>query len=320
MLQNLDRLKVFYHVHSLGSVVAAAQTLHVSQSAVSQAIQKLEKEIRSPLFTRLHKQMVPTAAGERLYKVVQPFMVDLAEYLQEMAVAKDHPTGELRLGAPPEFGKVYLPPVVADFRDRYPEVVFTLEFGPPDKLLPLLRQGVLDFALVDVFMTNQTPSSHLDFYHFNPVAEEEVILACSSHYYQSCLRGDCNLQSLMRQNFISYRKDLQAIRQWFKHHFSKTNVPVREVLTVDSHETVISAIKNHVGLGVVASHLIAEELRTGDIVHIETANPEITNSISLVHLQDKVPTLTEKVFQRFLVTTVSETIGRLSSGLKILHH
>ena len=56
MLENLDRLKVFYHVFTQGSVVAAAEALHVSQSAVSQTIHKLEREVNSPLFIRLHKQ------------------------------------------------------------------------------------------------------------------------------------------------------------------------------------------------------------------------------------------------------------------------
>ena len=109
MLQNLDRLKVFYHVFASGSVVAAANALCVSQSAVSQTIQKLEKEVKAPLFTRLHKQLVPTTAGERLYEIVQPFMAVLGCYLKDLDVARDHPVGELRVGAPPEFGKAYLP-------------------------------------------------------------------------------------------------------------------------------------------------------------------------------------------------------------------
>ena len=65
MIQNLERLKVFYYVFSEKSVVAASKTLHVSQSAVSQALQKLESEIKCPLFTRLHKRLVPTVAGDR---------------------------------------------------------------------------------------------------------------------------------------------------------------------------------------------------------------------------------------------------------------
>lgn len=304
MLQNLDRLKVFYHVFSNQSVVAAANILHVSQSAVSQAIQKLEREVNSPLFIRLHKQLVPTAAGEQLYGVVRPFMASLETYLKNMEQAKDHPAGELRIGSPPEFGKSYLPSIVADFRLQYPAVTFMLKFGTPEKLLPLMRKGRVDFAFVDVFLCRSTHDGSLDMYHFDPVVEEEVILACSKRYYDSIMGGDVTFASLSQQNFISYREDLQTIKQWFKHHFSKPHVPIHNVLTVDSHEAVISAIQHNVGMGIVASHFVRDEINNNQIVHIRSSKSEIINSISLVHLQDKIPTLTEKVFERYLVDRI----------------
>jgi DNA-binding transcriptional LysR family regulator len=318
MLQNLDRLKVFYHVFTKGSVVAAADVLHVSQSAVSQAIQKLEREVNSPLFIRLHKQLVPTAAGERLCEIVHPFMAELDGYLKDLEMAKDNPAGELRIGAPPEFGKAYLPAIVAGFRGRYQAVTFALKLGTPETLLPLLRKGKVDLALVDLFLTKSTHVGHLDMYHFDPVVEEEVILACSKQYYEDSLRGDLSFTSLSQQNFISYRKDLQTVKQWFKHHFSKTSLHVRDVLTVDNHGAVISAIKQNVGMGVVASHLINNELRNGQIVQIKTSKPEIMNSISLVHLQDKIPTFTEKVFVKYLVEKIKRVISQDYAGMRVL--
>ena len=304
MLQNLDRLKVFYHVFAQQSAVAAASTLHVSQSAVSQALQKLESEINSPLFIRLHKQLVPTAAGERLYSIVQPFMADLDIYLKSLEQAKDHPVGELRIGAPRELGKAYLPSIVAAFREQYNAVTFTLKFGGPETLLPLLRKGLVDFALVDVFLTQNTHIENLERYHFYPVVEEEIILACSKRYYQQYIKKDLSFTSLSQQNFISYRKDLQTIKHWFKHHFSKPNVPIRDVLTVDSHQAVIAAIKHHIGMGIVSSHLVTNELHSAEMVRIKTSTPDIINPISLAYLQDKIPTFTEKCFEKYLVEKI----------------
>ena len=320
MLQNLDRLKVFYHVFTQNSIVAASKTLHVSQSAVSQAIQKLEKEVNSSLFIRLHKQIVPTAAGERLYEIVKPFMLTLDIYLKDLDRGKDHPAGELRIGAPPEFGKAYLPSIVADFREQYQDVTFTLEFGTPGILLPLLKKGLVDFALVDMFLTRNTHPGQLDMYHFDPVVEEEVILACSKRYYEKSLKKDQSFTTLSKQNFISYKKNNQTVKQWFKHHFSKTNIHVHDVLTVDNHEAVISAIKKDIGLGIVASHLVEKEIQTEQIVHIKTSASEITNAIALVNLQEKIPTLTEKVFGKYLVDKIRYMIPQINAGVEILPH
>ena len=308
MIQNLDRLKSFYHVFKQNSIVGASKTLHVSQSAVSQAIQKLEMEMGSVLFIRLHKQLVPTAAGERLYEIVKPFMLSLDIYLRDLERGKEQPTGELRIGAPPEFGKVYLPSIIADFRKQYPEVTFVLEFGTPEMLLPLLKKGAMDFALMDVFLTRNTHRDQLSLFHFNPVVEEEVILACSKKYNEVTMKKGHSFVSLSRQNFISYKKDQQTIKQWFKHHFSKVNIHVRDVLTVDNHEAVIVAIKKDVGLGIVASHLVKQEILDKQIVHIKTSVSEIVNRIALVQLQDKIPTLTEKVFEKYLVERIRDVV------------
>lgn len=318
MLQNLDRLKVFYHVYHLGSVVGAAQFLHVSQSAVSQTVQKLEKEVGSPLFVRLHKQLVPTTAGDDLFKLLQPFMLQLDSYIKDCKLAKDIPMGELRLGAPPEFGKNYLPSVVADFRKRYSDVTFVLEFGTPDKLLPMLKGGIIDFALVDVFLTKRTEGVSLDIYHFNPVLEEEVVLACSRPYYDTHIRGDHSYATISNLDFISYQKDQQTIKKWFRHHFSKPNVQVGAVLVVDSHEAVIGSIKKDIGLGIIASHLVQNAIDNGEIVPIKKAKTEILNPIALVHLQDKIPTLTEKVFGTYMVKKIKAMIAASGDGMKIV--
>lgn len=308
MLQNFDRLKVFYHVFTQNSIVAASKTLHVSQSAVSQAIQKLELEVDTSLFIRLHKQIVPTAAGEQLYQIVNPFMVSLDTYLKDLERGKEHPAGELRIGAPLEFGKAYLTSIVADFREQYPDVTFSLELGTAGILLPKLKKGLIDFSLVDLFLTQNTHPGQLDMYHFAPVVEEEIILACSKKYHEKSIRNDHSFTSLSKQNYICYKKDQQTIKQWFSHHFSKSNIYVKDVLTVDNHEAVISAIKKDVGLGVVASHLVKKEIQDEHIVHIRTSVSEIMNPIALVQLQDKIPTLAEKVFEKYLVEKIKDVI------------
>ncbi len=172
MLQNLERLKVFYYVFSEKSVVGAAKILHVSQSAVSQALQKLESEIKCPLFTRLHKRLVPTAAGKRLFAIVQPFMAELGACLKTLEQAKDQPFGELRIGAPVEFGKAYFPAIAAAFREQYSDVTFYFQFGDAGTLLPMVADGRIDFALVDEFLIQNRFFGNLDIYHFTPIVED----------------------------------------------------------------------------------------------------------------------------------------------------
>jgi DNA-binding transcriptional LysR family regulator len=83
---------------------------------------------------------------------------------------------------------------------------------------------------------------------------------------------------------------------------------LHSVLTVDSHQAIISAIQHHVGMGIIASHLVSKEIQRGQIIAIKTSKSKIKNQITLIQLLDKVPTLTEKIFQKFLLKKI-ELIG-----------
>ena len=93
MLPDFNRLKVFYYIYLKKSSVAAAKELHITQSAVSQHLHKLESEINAPLFTRLHRRLVPTAAGDRLFRVLKPFVNDLEVGIGKIKKAQGTPSG-----------------------------------------------------------------------------------------------------------------------------------------------------------------------------------------------------------------------------------
>lgn len=306
MLPDFNRLKVFYYIYALKSIVAAARALHLTQPAVSQQLQKLEAEIQASLFIRLHKKLLPTEAAKRLFALVEPFMDNLQEGLENIRQPLDRPAGLLRIGAPREFGKEYLPLLSGSFRQQYPEVNFAFSFDETAPLLAQLRQGDLDFALVDVFMPKgqfvETP--HL--FSINQLIAEELILVCSRDYYQNRIAGNHSCAHLLSLEFISDDDDRLILSHWFRHHFKKTGVKLNVVMTSNSHEALLNGIRLGMGLGLTSAHLVFDELSSGTVVAIETAKKNAMSWISLVQLQDKVPTLTEKTFVAFLKTGLQD--------------
>lgn len=316
MLPDFNRLKVFYHVFTHTSVAGAARELHVTQSAVSQHLQKLESELDTALFTRLHKQLVPTAAGERLYGIVKPFVAELETGLRHLEQARDKPYGLLRLGAPREFGKEYLPGIFASFRRACPDVTFYLKLENPVILLSMMAEGKLDFAITDTFSIKGQFYGDLSNYAIEPMVEEEVILACSRRYYDQEIRGDHTFGNLIRREFISYYEGTPVIRSWFKHHYNRSLPSLTIVLQVENVHAVSSGILHHMGLGIIPSHLFREEIQSGAIQVITTDTPPLINRISLVQLQDKIPTPAEKAFQKHFRNEIDAS-GLLRNFLKI---
>ncbi len=308
MLPDFNRLKVFYYIFKYKSVASAAGELNITSSAVSQALHKLESELNVLLFTRLHKKLVPTSAGDQLYETIFPFMDELKERIKRIRQTKQIPSGMIKVGSPIEFGKSYFPRMFAAFRKKYPEVIFTMKLGDPSQIFPLIKSGELDFGMVDIFATRDQVFEDFGIYSIEPLIEEEVVLACSDQYYHKEINGDHSFENLASKEFISYEKSSTTLRNWFKHHFKKYSIGLNRVLTVDSHQAVITGIRNQLGMGVIASHIVSKDIQSGKIVPIKTKQKNVINKISLVQLQDKVPTLTEKTFINYLKTDI------LSSG------
>lgn len=306
MLPDLNRLKVFYLIYRHKSIVGAAAVLNLTQPAVSQQLQKLEAELNLQLFTRLHKKLVATAAAERLYLLVEPFMQTIEQELPYIRQSHERPCGMLRIGAPREFGKEYLPRFCSRFRQQYPDVNFDIRFDESKQLLDLIVEGKLDFALVDVYFEDDDMRGFTDLYSSDPLLTERLLLACSQSYYLRHINGDHSLKNLRKLDYMTDEADHVILDFWFKNNFGKVPDNLNIVMNVESHEALLSGLKLGMGLGVATGHLIWEELQYGDLVPIKISGQPLVNKISLVQLQDKIPTLTEKVFRDFLLQEVEK--------------
>src|SRR4051812_2493901 len=178
MVPNLERLRVFHHVYASGSLRDAAQALNVTQSAASQQLAKLEREIGSQLFVRRHKGLVATPASQALARTVELFLREVEGDVEAIRRGQEEPVGLLRVGAPAEFGAQQLPVQIAGFRRSCPGVRFEITLGQPDQLLPLVETGQLDCAFTDVFEPGQRRGALA----FQTVLDEELILVASGRY------------------------------------------------------------------------------------------------------------------------------------------
>ena len=148
---NLARLQVLCEVVSLGSFSAAAESLSYTQSAVSQSIARLEAETGAPLVVRGRRGVSPTAAGATLVSHAERIFEQVREAEAEIAAVMGVRSGRLRVGTFPSGGATLMPPAVARFRRSHPDVVLTLEEGEPETIVPRLRAGELDLALLYEF-------------------------------------------------------------------------------------------------------------------------------------------------------------------------
>jgi DNA-binding transcriptional LysR family regulator len=148
---NLSRLRVLSEVVSRGSFSAAAESLSYTQSAVSQAIARLEAETGATLVVRDRRGVRPTAAGATLIEHADAIFAQVAAAEADLEAVLGVRGGRLRVASFPSAGATIMPLAVATFRHRHPDVALTLAEGEPEEIAPRLRAGEFDLALLFEF-------------------------------------------------------------------------------------------------------------------------------------------------------------------------
>lgn len=142
----LTLLEQFLVVARTGNMTRAAGELHLSQSALSRSLQRLEDQVGQALFVRQPRAMVLTETGELLVGRAREILKLVEETCVE--VAEVGRRGRVRLGAIPTIAPYFLPRVLASFAAARPEVAVTVQEDTTDQLMRRCLHGEVDLAVV----------------------------------------------------------------------------------------------------------------------------------------------------------------------------
>jgi DNA-binding transcriptional LysR family regulator len=148
---SLTRLNILREVVQRGSFSAAAEALAYTQSAVSQAVARLEAETGAALLVRDRRGVRATVAGTTLLAHADAILAQVQAAEDDLAALLGVRGGRLRLASFASAGSTLIPQAVAAFRHLHPEVELSLGEGEPEEIAPRLRAGEFDLALLFEF-------------------------------------------------------------------------------------------------------------------------------------------------------------------------
>jgi DNA-binding transcriptional LysR family regulator len=117
-----DKLRIFHAAAAAGSFTHAADTLGLSQSAVSRQVSSLEQDLKVPLFHRHARGLVLTEQGELLYHTAQDVLMKLESAKIKLTDSKERPNGELKVTTTVGLGTAWLAPRLGEFLELYPDI------------------------------------------------------------------------------------------------------------------------------------------------------------------------------------------------------
>lgn len=122
MALDWDKLRVFHAAAEAGSFTHAAETLRLSQSAISRQVSALEHDVGVPLFHRHARGLVLTEQGEMLFRTAHDVLMKLESIKTRLTEAKDRPSGVLRVTTTVGLGAGWLTERLQEFLELYPEI------------------------------------------------------------------------------------------------------------------------------------------------------------------------------------------------------
>ena len=179
---DLPDLQAFTAVAALGSFRAAAQSLHLSQPALSRRIDKLEAALGTRLLERTTRKVTLSNTGREFARKAQALLDELDATILGMEDLAVQRSGIVTVACVPSATRYFLPQVLQRFHAQYPRIRVRIHDAHANEVLSVVAQGQADFGLNFLGMDE---ASML----FRPLLQERFVLACPSDHALAKLRG-----------------------------------------------------------------------------------------------------------------------------------
>src|SRR5258708_19108730 len=157
-------LRYFLEVVRCGSISEASTRLNVAGSAISRQIENLDQALGTPLFERRARGMIASAAGEMLAAYAFRMALEADRLVQDVDALQGLRRGQVRVATSEGFAIEFLPQAIADFREKYPGIVFQLSVNAPAEVTRRVREGDVDIGVT----FSRTPHSEIKVEHRQP--------------------------------------------------------------------------------------------------------------------------------------------------------
>jgi len=276
-MANLDarRLTVFKAVAERLSFTEAALSLHLSQSAVSQQIASLERELGGRLLERSHRKVTLTPEGAALYERIDAILASMASASRAVAAARGSVEGELSIAASLTVGSYLIPAPLSTLGRRHPELRMRLAVENTEQVVQALLDRRADIGYVEGDVSS--PGVEV-----RPLLEDElVVIAPASHRFARL--AEIELDDLAVEPFV-IREPGSGTRQVAEDLLRAAGLEPGE-LRVAAELTGIEAIKiaveSGLGVAIISRATISKELALGSLLARPVSGVPMRRDISV---------------------------------------
>ena len=275
----IQSFKIFCDLVETESFTKAAQISAITQSAVSQQISSLERQLKSLLIERSKKKFRLTREGELLYEHSKQIVSSYDTLLHRLQEVKDIVSGTIRVATIYSIGLHDLPPYLKKFLKAYPTVNVHVEYQRANQVYDDVLGNVVDLGLV----AYPNKDSRLEVV---PLRDEQMVVIC--HPKHPLAKGKTvKLAQLDGVKFIAFEPDIPT-RKAVDKVLRDAGIAITVVMEFDNIETVKRAVEIEAGISVVPAGTVAGEVAKQTLVALPFSDVSIGRPLAVIYKKNKV--------------------------------
>lgn len=297
---NIEALKAFLAIMNEKSISKAAQTLNISQSALSQQMKTMERDLGLPLLNRSNAGVSSTAAGQIVCQYAQILTDTYAHMLDDLEMMSSTHK-KLRVCASPNIYTYALPCTIFHLKEKYPDFVLTMEQAPSVQSENLVLNDKADIG----FIYGKPQSKKL---RYRKIYSDEMCLVAS---YKARMPEQLTVPQLYRQPLLTFSSNFRT-RELLDRYLSDIGVDLNKLnilYEMDSAESLKMSAGNSYGLAFIPYMAIKKELYNKQLKIVKLENFKMINEYYAIRRKnpDQYTSLQEKLMN-YLERILQDTI------------
>ena len=275
----LKQLEVFVAVADHKSFSRAAEALYLTQPTVSVYISGLEKELNAKLFARNTKEICMTEQGTQLYQYAREILILQDQIMELFAADSRKAKPRLVVAASTVPSRYLLPDILARYKEKYPYGQLELRESDSARVIADVASHVVDVGFTGTVIENKS-CRYLPFYE-----DELVVIMPNTERYRAILEQERDLDwirqepLLMREEGSGTRKEAEKQLRLFGLDVAKLHVAA----SVESTETIKRSVKNGIGITIISSLAVREEIAAGTVLAFPVGKNRSMRKLYLVY-------------------------------------
>ncbi len=294
---NFELYKIFYYCAQNKSFSIAARKLFITQSAVSQSIKGLEKQLGVTLFYRKSRNIQLTSEGELLFSYASQafnFLKAAEDKLQEIEGLR---AGEIRIGVSDSICKYFIMPYIKQFGQKYPHVAIKVINRTTPQLLEVLKSGLVDIV-ISTLPVNQEVFSSVPFINVN-----DIFVA--SKKFAQFQNKKVELKTLSEYPLILLHSD-SSTRKSIDAFFNRHGLTCSPEIELESLELLVEFAKIGTGIAYVLRESALALIQNGELFEIQLKESLPTREVGIVQMKNVVLSKAVNTFIDILLSSSSK--------------